>query len=139
MRNRYFKYISLFVIFLIIESCSTLKINSANKNLVIPGFSKAKKHMLYKVEFESKRDFSIDKVELGNNPVPKFSLYNTNTKLYEDAGSNSIKKGVYLLSFKSFNSESNTGDNTVTLSIKQGNKIKIISSEIKTTGTVRRK
>ncbi len=138
MKDRYFKYISLLIIFLVIESCSTFKINSAGKNLVIPGFSKSKKYMLYKVEFESKQNFSIDKVELGNNQITKFSLYNINTKLYEDAGSTNIKKGVYRLSFKLFNFEPDT-NNTVTLYIKQGNKTKAISSELKTTDTVHRK
>jgi hypothetical protein len=138
MKDRYFKYISLLIVFLVIESCSTFKINSAGKNLVIPGFSKSKKYMLYKVEFESKQNFSIDKVELGNNQITKFSLYNINTKLYEDAGSTNIKKGVYRLSFKLFNFEPDT-NNTVTLYIKQGNKTKTISSELKTTDTVHRK
>ena len=139
MKNRHLKYISLLIIFLIIESCSTFKIHSAEKNLVIPGVSKAKKYTLYKVEFESEQNFSIDKIVLGKTPVDKFSLYNTSTKLYENSENINLKKGVYLLSFKSFNLNSNVGDNTVTLFITQANKTKEISTEIKTTDTIHKR
>jgi len=139
MKNRHLNYFLLLAIFLIITSCSTFKIHSASKNLVIPGVSKAKKYMLYKVEFDSKQNFSIDKIVLENKQVKKFSLKNTSTKLYENIDNNSIQKGYYSLSFKSFNLESNDDDNTVILYVKQGNKTKVISSGIETTKTVHKR
>jgi hypothetical protein len=137
MKNRHLKYLSLLIVVFIISSCSTLKIHSANKSLVIPGISKAKKFMLYKVEFNSNQNFSIDKIVLGNKPINTFSIYNADTKLYENVDKNSFKKGTFLLSFKLLNS--NTENNTVTLYVKQGKRTKTISTELKTTNTIYRR
>ncbi len=131
--------IFIFIIIVLFSSCRTIKINYGTRNIVYPGIKTGKTSMSYKVEFKSNTDFRINKILLENDLIKRYSIQNSETKVFEDVNKNNFKKGVYKIIFKTFDVYKDNKNNMVTIVLEQNNKNKTIKIPVINTKDKHRK
>ncbi|UBM61275.1 hypothetical protein LA303_07540 [Candidatus Sulfidibacterium hydrothermale] len=120
--------VSLFLILVTgFESCKTIAIESASRNLVYPGVPRGKIYMNFSVVFSSKDNFSIKRVMLGDSVIKRYSLQDLKTQVFLDIKKNQFGPGKFKLIFKSYDLRKNK-KNQVFLTIVRNGRPKTISA-----------
>lgn len=122
-----------------VVSCSTIKIDSATRNIVYPGIPSGKTSINYEILFNSNYSFSIKKITVGDAIIENYSIQNVESQVFEDVKKNDFDTGDYKLIFKSFDISKKDENNKVVIEVIQKGKVKIITAIIEETKTVHRR
>jgi hypothetical protein len=134
------KLITILLITLLINiSCTSLKINSAKRNIVYPGVPSGNTLMKYELIINSQTQFSINRISLKDETIDVYSVQDINTQVFMDIKKNLFEPGEYKLSFSSKFISKNQEDNKITIEFKIRGKTKIISVLPKEMPPVRRR
>ena len=121
-----------------LQSCKTIAIESASRNLVYPGVPSGKIYMNFSIVFSSKDNFSIKKVMLGDSVVKRYFLQDLKTQVFLDIKKNQFSPGKFRLIFKSYDLRKSKG-NQVFLTIVHHGRPKTISTFAELKKTVYRR
>ena len=126
MRKLFFNLVIMLAITLLISSCSTVKIEYANRKIVYPGIPSGKTKMKYEIGISAKNNFSINSISLENSIIDNYSLQNKQTQVFDNVKKNDFKAGNYILFFSSLNVYKKGEKNKMTIKVSQKNKKKTI-------------
>jgi len=128
MKTKLLRVLLFISIVSFVASCTSVKINSATRNIVYPGIPSGKISMSYEVVLNSNFDFSISKIIIGEKEISIYSLQDQETHAFVNVKKNDYKAGSYKLVFKSSKVYKDGENNKVTIEIIQKGKTKVITA-----------